>query len=185
MKKVFSNGWMGGWVDDRYFVIFIKLTLVNEGGRKLHFLEPRVELQLCKLIYRVIPIQIPVEDFKNKLQWDLLLQRLQPYHMLFVSFPLSDDRPTDWCDREPSGRPGGPADCALGDTACTKRLPLSGQIPDQIQTGGKQRLEGMVALSISEHTIVLITITIFPLPHPLVFVMQTVYACDLVSVSRF
>lgn len=141
---------MDRWVDNRYFIIFNKLTVVDQGGRKL--LEPRVELQLSKLIFRVILIQIPVQDFKNKLQWGLLLQRLQSYHMLFVSFPLSDDRPTDWCDREPSGRPGGPADCALGDTACTKRLPLSGQIPDQIQTGGKQRLEGTVALSISEHT---------------------------------
>lgn len=140
---------MDGWVDDIYFGIFNTLTLVDQGGRKL--LEPRVELQLSKLLFRVIPIQIPVQDFKNKLQWGLLLQRLQPYHMLFVSFPLSDDRPTDWCDREPSGRPGGPADCALGDTACTKRLPLSGQIPDQIQTGGKQWLEGMVALLPSSH----------------------------------
>ncbi len=158
---------------------------MDEGWRKHHFLEPCVELQLCKLLNHVIPIQIPVEDFKNKLQWGLLLQHLQTYHMLFVSFPLSDDRPTDWCDREPSGRPGGPADCALGDTACTKRLPLSGQIPDQIQTGGKQRLEGTLALSISEHAIILITITIFPLQPPHVFVMQKVYACDLVSVSRF
>lgn len=101
----------------------------------------------------------------------------------------SDNRPTDWRDSEPSGRPGRPADRALGDTTCTKRLPLSGQIPDQIQTGGKQRLEGTIALSISEHSssastirtampIILITITIFPLPHPLVFVVQIVHAWE-------
>lgn len=39
-SKDFSNGRMDGWVDNRYFVIFNKLTFVDQGGRKHHFLEP-------------------------------------------------------------------------------------------------------------------------------------------------
>lgn len=57
--------WMHEWMIDRYFIILNKLMFVNQGGRKL---VEFVELQFDKLLFRVISIQIPDQDFKNKLQ---------------------------------------------------------------------------------------------------------------------
>lgn len=91
---------------------------------------------------------IPVEELKNTV---LCVSVSPSYSLLSDGFPSSDDGSTDGRDRESSGRPGGPADGALGDAACAERLPVSGQISDQIQTGGEQRLEGTEAPSILQH----------------------------------
>ncbi len=56
--------------------------------------------------------------------------------------PCSDHRPS--CQRagESCWRPRGPADSPLGEPSRAQGRPVSGEISDQIQTGGQRRMEG-------------------------------------------
>lgn len=56
--------------------------------------------------------------------------------------PSSDHGPSVRCDRQPRGPVGRPVERSLGGSARPQRLPVSGQIPDPLQTGRQPGLEG-------------------------------------------
>lgn len=56
--------------------------------------------------------------------------------------PCSDHGPPTRSARESRGRPGGPAQRAMGITACPQGLPLPSQVPDPLPGGGQCGLEG-------------------------------------------
>lgn len=56
--------------------------------------------------------------------------------------PCSDNRPSCWRAAESHRQPRRPADGPLGQSARAQGLPVSGQISDPLQNGGRRWLEG-------------------------------------------
>lgn len=62
--------------------------------------------------------------------------------LILCSSPSSDHGPSVRGDGESRGAVGGPAERSLGGPAGTQGLPVPGQVPNPLPTGGQPRLEG-------------------------------------------